>query len=118
MNGKQFQTKDNTTIQRVSRWIKLRRVTVTKRHSLAEYADFAGTDNPNEGTLTYFIHNGKKYAYGQFSRLSYPTFFEDEDGKTSYLSGYDNTEWYKPYLIEVDECCEYVRLYLEIERAA
>ena len=59
MNGKQFQTKDNTTIQRVSRWIKLRRVAVTKRHSLAEYADFTGTDNPNEGTLTYFIHNGK-----------------------------------------------------------
>lgn len=110
---KKFTTQEGTTIQRETRWLKIRIEEVTKRHSLWCYADKTGTDDPRYGVLAYFIHNGKKYAVGQFMILSYPMFFEDENGKTNYLSGYDSTEWYHPYLIEIDDGGEYCRLYTE-----
>lgn len=115
---RQFKTKNNTIITRETRWIKIRNEYVTPRHSLWNYADTYGTDNPNEGLLTYFIHNGKKYALGQFMRLSYPIFFEDETEKTNFLSGYDSTEWYNPYLIEIEDGGEYCRLYTEQREVA
>lgn len=103
---KTFTTEEKTTIKRVSRWIKLEWRQVTAKHSMANYAD--------EGMLICFRHNNKLYALGQFDRLAYPIFFENEEGKTSYLSAYDSAVWYKPYLLEVSDCGEYVRLYEEV----
>jgi len=97
-NGRQF--------RRVSRWIKVNYKTVTSRHSLADYAD--------GDSLAYFRHGGREYALGQFMRLTAPEFFENEDGKKSFLSGYDCTQYYKPYLIEIDDGGEYVRLFEEV----
>lgn len=99
-NGRQF--------RRVSRWIKVNYKTVTSRHRLAEYAD--GDE------LIYFRHGGREYALGQFMRLTAPEFFENEDGKKSFLSGYDCTQYYKPYLIEIEDGGEYVRLFEEVEK--
>lgn len=113
-----FPTKDKTTLIRKSRWISIHCKYVTRRHSLAEYADFAGSDDPEIGLLHYFMYQNKAYAIGQFMRLSYPIFFENEEGKTSYISGYDCTQYYHPLLIEMDDCCERVRLFDEEREVA
>ena len=97
----------NYSYKRVSRWIKIQYDMVTSRHSLWDYAE------NNEGILTHFRHGGRDYAIGQFMRLSPPIFLEDN----SIICGYDATEWYRPYLIEIDEYGEYVRLYEEIQIA-
>lgn len=107
-----FKTRDNTIITRESRWLQIHSDYVTKRHSLFDYAD--DYENPGkEGLLHWFKFRGRKYALGQFMKLSYPIFFEDETEKTNYLSGYDCTNYYNPYLIEIHDSGEAVRLYTE-----
>jgi len=99
---------------RESRWIQIRYAYVTKRHSLYDYADHLDDD-----CLSYFIHKGRRYAMGQFVRFGYPFKIEGYDrtfrDKKGYhmLSGYDATDCYKPFLIEVSDDGEYVRLYSE-----
>ncbi len=109
---KQFHTKDNTIITRQSRWLRIRDKQVTKRHALYDYADH-NSDDGKHRTLWYFTHKGRMYALNQFHQTAYPIFFEDEDGKLNYLSAYDSTQYYKPYLLEISECCEACRLYTE-----
>ena len=124
MANRIFETKDkhyssgmsdgyNIKIRRVSRWIQLEAKYITKRHQLWDYAE---TEDPEgkKGYVICFKHSNKLYALGQFMRLAYPMFFEDENGKTSFLSGYDATEYYYPYLIEIADSGEYVRLYEEL----
>lgn len=112
--AKEFLTDDKRKIVRKSRWIQIHHDYVTKRHSLFDYAD--DYENPGvEGVLAWFRHKDRKYALGQFMKLTHPMFFEDENGKTNYLCGYDCTQYYKPYLIEIDDCGEAVRLYTEEE---
>ena len=112
---KTITTTENRTYKKVSNWIEVKYQYVTKRHSLSDYADFCGTDNENEGLLTYFTFKGKKYAMGQFIRLSYPEFFENEDGKQSFLCGYDCTCYYKPLMMELSDYGDSVRLFEVIE---
>ncbi len=111
-----FKARDdkNVTLVPQSRWIKIRRKYVTRKHSLAEYADFAGTEDDGRGLLNYFYFRGKAYAIGQFMSLSYPVFFEDENGNLSFLCGHDCTDYSQNCLmIEMDDCCEAVRLFIE-----
>ena len=103
---KYIKTQDGRDYIRASRWIRIECKDVTARHSLADYAD--------GDTLLYFRHGGRVYALGQFLRLTYPEFFEDENGKTSYLSAYDATNYYNPYLMEVHPNGEHIRLYREV----
>lgn len=118
---KEFRTKNNTIIQRVSRWIRIRQAyDITKRHSLHYYRmdengyrDGQSNFKPENGTfLDYFIFNGRKYAIEQFLRLDCPIMFEEND-KLQYLSGYDSENYYNPLLIEIDDSGEYVRCYYE-----
>ncbi len=102
---KTITTVDGRKYNRVSRWIHIEYRTVTPRHSLYDYAD--------DGELICFRHNGRLYALGQFMRLTAPEYYEDVDGKMQFLSGYDCTEWYKPYVCEIDDGGEYIRLYQE-----
>lgn len=108
---KTIKTSENRTYQRVSNWIDVKYDYVTKRHSLSDYADFHDIDNWEKGLLTYFTFKGKKYALGQFMRLSHPEFFENEDGKQSFLCGYDCTNYYKPLMLEMTDCGDSVRLF-------
>lgn len=102
-NVKHFKAKDNTSYKRKSRWIQIRYRPVTDRHSLYDYAD--------EDILTYFVRKGKEYALGQFMRLTPP--IEISDGnETVMLCGYDCTEYWYPYLIELNDTGEAVRLYI------
>lgn len=113
---KKIVAQDGKKYKRVSRWIKIESKYVTRRHALADYADyFCGADDKKIGLLSCFRHNGKVYGISQFMRTSYPIFFTDENGKTSYISGYDCTQYYKPLLCEIDDGGEYVRLYEEVE---
>ena len=121
-NMKTIAANDGKEIVRISRWIKIRQnYNVSKRNSLYYYAtDENGyregqtNYNPENGLyLDYFKFNGRTYAIEQFYRMDYPIFFENEDGKTSYIAGYDSENYYNPLMIEVDECGENVRLYEE-----
>ena len=106
---KTFQTKDGKEITRLSRWIKVRTdYNITERHSLYYYANDCGDGGK---CVDYFIFRDRKYAIGQFFILDYPIFFEDTDGKTTYLCGYDCENYYNPLLIEIADCGEYVRVY-------
>lgn len=89
-----------------SRWIKVKDKEVTPRHKLYDYSD--------NGSLLYFMHNNREYAIGQFERLAYPIMWNDNDGKLQYISGYDCTTWYNPYLIEIESNGEYVRLWTQV----
>ena len=111
---KTITTKDGRQYKRVSRWIKIDTRPVTKRHILFDYADTYDCED-GDGLLTCFRYSGRLYALGQFMRFSYPEFYEDADGKTAYLCGYDCTQWYKPLCCEIDESSQYIRLYEEID---
>lgn len=103
------------TYKKASRWIKIKTAYVTERHSLYDYADnFDCVDNKRE--LLYFIHKGRKYALDQFMRMPAPITFTDSDGKLTVLSGYDCTDYYNPYLLEIHSDGEYVRLWNEVEK--
>lgn len=108
-----FLTTEGTIIVRKSRWIQIHHDYVTKKHSLFEYADDYETPG-TEGLLVWFRHKGKKYALGQFMRFNKIQYFED-NGKRCSIGGYDYTQYYKPYLIEIDDCGEAVRLYQYVE---
>ena len=107
-------TTDGRKYKRASRWIKIEIRYITKKHVLFDYADTYDCDD-GEGLLTCFRHGGRLYALGQFMRFTTPEFYEDDNGKLQYLSGYDCTTWYKPLICEIDEGGEYIRLYQELD---
>lgn len=124
---KKIPANNGRTLIRRSRWIKVcRNYNPNKRNALWYYVTDGngyreGQTNfdPSSGLyLDYFRWNGRNWALEQFYRLGgimggAPIFFEDEDGKTSYIAGYDSENYYNPILIEVDDCGEYVRVYEE-----
>ena len=98
--------KSKYAYKRASRWTDLEYVPVTKRHTLYDYADKSG----EKPILCFFRHSGKKYAFDQFLRLGYPIMLEDG----SIISGYDGTQAYKPYLIEIHPNGDCIRLWEEV----
>lgn len=107
-------TVDGNKYKRVSRWIKIDTRPVTKKHILFDYADTYDCAE-GEGLLTCFRYKGRLYALGQFMRFIHPEFYEDKDGKSQFLCGYDCTTWHNPLICEIDDCGEYIRLYEQIE---
>lgn len=89
--------------RRVSNWLEVKFRNVTSRHTLSDYAD-------REGQLAYFTYKRRNYAMGQFMRLLNSVTLEDG----SIISGYDCTNWYNPYLIEINSTGEAVRLWEEV----
>ena len=119
---KEITMQDGTKMYRVSRWIKIRQnYNVSPRNHLYYYATDengyrTGSTNfkhSSETFLDYFRFGNQTYAINQFLRLTYPIFYETEDGKLAYLSGYDAEDYYNPLMIELSDDCEYVRLYSE-----
>lgn len=85
----------NRKYKTASRWIKV------------EYA--------NNYEKPYFRHYGRRYYFENIMYLSTPIMWEDKDGKLNLIAGYDATQWYNPYLVELDEGGERVRLWEEME---
>lgn len=100
-----------------SRWIRVKFEIVTPRSSLYEYGDGSGLEEyggrKDLKEIITFRHGGKKYALGQFERISYPIILEDSDGIQAILGGVDSMQWYNPYLIEIHPDGEYIRLWNE-----
>jgi hypothetical protein len=116
------------TFNRVSRWIKVKHnYTPGKNNRLWDYVQdengykhYQEQFNPENGLyLDYFTFHGRNYAIEQFLALGNPFYtavsysYEDKDGKLFYLSGVDVENIYNPLYIEMDDCGEYVRLYVE-----
>lgn len=123
---KKIVTTDGQTILRVSRWISIRHAyDASKRHSLAYYiTDGYGRRSndpkydPSAGTyLDYFVWGGKKWALDQFLRcgsMFCPTEIRwEENGEIRCIAGIDAENYINPIMIELDECCEHVRVYRE-----
>ena len=121
---------DNGTrnFRRVSRWITVKHnYTPNKRNSLWDYVmdengykPYQDNFTPENGLyLDYFRFNGRNYAVEQFLCLGNPFWnpvtycYEDENGKTCYLSGVDMENYFSPIYVEFDEYCENVRVYIE-----
>ena len=98
---------DNRKYQK-SRWIKVQYDTIKRsNHSLYNYME-------GDNSITFFVKNGIKYAISQFMRLSYPTTIEVNEDDIAIIGGYDTETSYKPYLLEISDCGEYVRLWEEV----
>lgn len=63
----------------------------------------------------YFRHYGRRYYFENIMYLSTPIMWEDKDGKLNLIAGYDATQFLNPYLVELDEYGEHVRLLEEME---
>lgn len=113
-------------IVRVSRWIKVNELyDITPRHNLYDYAtDENGYktgeekyNGENGNYCNYFVFRGKKYAIEQFIAMNGVWCMQDgyvEKGEKCYLSGYDaDGDIYYPIMIEWDEYCEHVRVYMD-----
>lgn len=128
--GKIYTDHDGNKIERLSRWIKIHTLPVTKRHSLYEYAtDGSGHhpynehfDSTNGVLVDYFVFQGKQYALEQFLSTSSawagawnPFYSEDDVDDYVILSGYEAEEYFNPLMIEVGEYGEFVRVYQEVK---
>ena len=113
-------TTEGKTIYRRSRWIKIQHsYNVSKRNGLYYYAtdengytEGSAQFDPENGLyLDFFRYGGRNYAINQFLRLDFPIMWNDEDGKTQFLSGYDSENYYSPIMIEIADDGETVRIY-------
>lgn len=128
MNSKGWETApEKVKFQRVSRWITVQHnYTPRKNNRLWDYVTdsygykpYQEQFNPENGLfLDYFMFGGRSYAVEQFLRLgsmwsAVAYAYEDKEGKTAFLSGYDMDDYYDPIFVEFDEYCEKVRVYTE-----
>lgn len=101
-------------LKRVSRWIRIDSLEVTKKHSLYYYADKDDAYN-GKYTVLAFSYKNRWYALGQFlNRFGMLGFDKDCKEYPAFISGYDGENYYNPLLMEMDEYGEKVRLYTEI----
>lgn len=88
---------------------------VTPRHSLYNYGDNDG-EVQGKRLVEIFRYKGRQYALGQFMRIGWPVgdYIRLETGEA--IEGYDSTEYYKPYLLQLvgEENC--VRLWEQVEK--
>lgn len=87
--------KDGTRLRKISKWIKIRY---------------------HQDGSPFFIFKQTRYNLDDVMRLSYPIFFDNEDGKTSFLSGYLPLYGLHALLFEIDDCGEFLRVYYEVEK--
>ena len=99
-------------LKKVSRWISVNGMEVTKNHSLYCY----GEDTENGKRYVYtFRYNGRLYALDQFlNRFGMLGFDKECKEYPKFIIGYDGENYFNPLLIEIDECGEKVRLWREV----
>ena len=129
--NKTYVDTDGNRIERLSRWIKLKSVPVTKRHRLYDYArdeygyhPYQERFNSENGVfLDCFTFKGKQYSLEQFLSTSsvwtgtwnpYHSVHDEDDQVV--INGVQHDDYFHPLLIEIDEYGEHVRIYHEIPR--
>lgn len=128
--GKIYTDHDGNKIERISRWIKIRNLPVTKRHRLWGYATdgngyhpYSEKFDPSTGVfLDFFTFNGTQFALEQFLSTSSawagdwnPFYSENDVDDYVILSGFEAENYFTPLLIELDTICEAVRVYREVK---
>lgn len=112
------QTNDGHTITGTGRWIPIHCApAVTPTHGLWDYGDDNG-----DGTRSvwYFNHYGHRFALGQFLRYGgpwgppVPPMWEEADG-LHHMAGVQIDRWDHPLQIELDDYCEAVRVWQEVD---
>lgn len=63
----------------------------------------------------FFVWNGRRQHLDEIPRLSYPIFYEDDNGKTGVIGGYITLCNVYGVLVELDENAEAVQIWEEIE---
>ncbi len=59
-----------------------------------------------------FELNNKTYSLeDDFDNLNYPIFYDDDEGKLCFLSAVEKDEWVHPFLLELSECVDWIRVY-------
>ena len=69
----------------------------------------------NNAGNPYFLWNGRRESFDNIPRLTYPVMYEDEAGKVGAIGGYICISNFGGVLVEVDEYCESVQLWEEVE---
>ena len=94
--SKVISTGSGYKFRRISRWIKLQ-----------PYAS---------GEDCFFRFGGHRYRLSECPALAYPEFYDDDDGKTAYLSAYIPLTNTLAFVLEMDyDGAGYVRLYKQID---
>lgn len=97
----------NIIYENCSHWIKLKDEFITDKHSLYQYTDGYECDD-GKSYVCCFNHKGVQYALNQFMKIDNPITFGDV-----IISGYDYTNYWSPYLIELEDSGERIRLWTE-----
>lgn len=105
-------------LEAISGWLPIKSKMVTNKHKMYDFAD-AGDEYVSKSgkkkarLLRYFTFGHHDYSINQVMRLTYPTFFENEDGKTSYICGFVGVSNNYGFVVEMDDSCSAVRLFTE-----
>ena len=70
----------NIKIMRLSGWIRIDNICITKRSKFWDYAD-SYTEENGKRFIDVFRFNDRLYCLGQFERLIYPMFYEENGEK-------------------------------------
>jgi hypothetical protein len=98
---------------KVSRWITLCNLDITEKHSLYYYAD-KDSENNGKYTVSAFRYNNKWYAIDQFlARFGWMGFDIECKNYPPFIIAYDGEgNIYNPLLLEMDDNCEKIRLWM------
>jgi hypothetical protein len=102
-------------LKRVSRWISIKTLCVTHKHSLAFFGDDMECIDGYK-VVDAFRWKNRWYAVGQFiGRFSMWGFDRECERYPSYIHAYDGDgDIYNPLLMEINEDGTAIRLYLEV----
>lgn len=98
--------KGSRCFEKMSRWNSLEFDTISKRSSLAKYADASNSDSARL-FITYFERDGKKYPINRFEKLNPPVMLED-------LTRLSLRDTESDYWLEINQDKDKVRVYKEI----
>lgn len=110
-------TTDGITLQGTGRWIPVQySPAITPRHALWDYSEDNGDGT---GSVYYFNHYGHRFplngfiSFGSIWGPPVPLMWEEADG-LHHMAGYEANRWDCPLMIELSECCDYVRVWQEV----
>ena len=114
-----FKSQDEEYIlETISGWLPIRYKMITNQHRLFDLAEEEEEQESKSGKkktrlLCYFVWGHCEYSINQVMKLTYPTFFENENGKTSFISGVVGISNTMGFAVEISDGGDAVRLFRE-----
>lgn len=125
---KEYTTTEGKTLYRLSNWTRIQEAyNVTSRNEQLGYyrtdengyREGQANFDPTNGTFCrFFRFHGRKYAIDRFLLMCSPfgcagsMAWNEKDGLHN-IAAYDAENYFNPLLIEISDCGEYVRVFLE-----